>query len=87
MDLKEFIEISGTPLAEMSQELEISKAMLSQVANGNRIPSLSLIKRLYEYSEKQITLDDYSPYSDRLRLMIYVVENCRAGEEDDSLRH
>lgn len=87
MDLKQYIESTQIPLTKVSSDLKISKAMLSQVANGHRIPSLSLIQKMYEYSEKQITLDDYAIKSDKLKQMIFVVENCRIRVNHDSLRH
>lgn len=63
MTLKEWINLNGMTMAEISRQIGISRQSIEQYINYGTIPSIANMKKIAEFTRQQVKPDDfYAPW-------------------------
>lgn len=59
MTLTDYLQRSGTTLAQLADQLGCNRGMLSRIARGRQIPRPDLMRRIYDATQGAVTANDF----------------------------
>ena len=59
MKLKIYLETNGISASSFAKSINVSRQTVSRYVNGYRVPSVSVMKKITDVTDQQVTANDF----------------------------